>query len=93
MGLKVDSIRCGILTCKIWVNFWNDHIFPHQEVLEDEVKANNFGYVLTTSDGEPLRTIVEDKLKHPRHEALKAKDPKLALTHDEMLSGMKSRSF
>ena len=55
---------------------------------------NGYGYVLQTPDGTPLRNLVHEKLKHPRHDILsKMKYPHdphktCALCYDEMLAGM-----
>ena len=64
------------------------------EVWEYEVIANGFERVLTTKDGQKLRCIVNQKLKHPRNLHLskikpyKYSDETCELCFDEMLSSL-----
>ena len=60
---------------------------PTDCVLEDEVIKNGFERVLKTRDGKSISEIVNDKLQHPRHQAMVKDDSENELCYDEMLAG------
>ena len=58
--------------------------------MEEEVRKNGFEDVLTTPDGQPISTVVEEKLRDPRHghiSIIKHCGEACRLCYDEMLAG------